>query len=115
MPGSPAWRVRRVKQDGRTISVRARHRLLPWRTIEVETRDLRYGAEAVARHLGGGPVGFALRESEPLRLRLAAGRDQEAAFELLAADWAARIHWTEPDPAWEANGVVDDPFVAWRD
>jgi hypothetical protein len=42
----------------------ARHRLLPWRTITVQTRDLRYGAEAVARHFAGAPVGFVLHESQ---------------------------------------------------
>jgi hypothetical protein len=31
--------------------VRARHRLLPWHSITVETRDLRAGAEAIAREL----------------------------------------------------------------
>ncbi|MHB8657056.1 MAG: hypothetical protein ACYC91_03740 [Solirubrobacteraceae bacterium] len=51
IPGHPLWRARRVQSRGRTIAIRARHRLLPWQTITVETRDLRAGAEAVARHL----------------------------------------------------------------
>jgi hypothetical protein len=33
------------------VAVRARHRLLPWHSITVETCDLRAGAEAVAREL----------------------------------------------------------------
>jgi hypothetical protein len=40
-----------VRQDGGTVAVRARHRLFPWNSITVETRDLRAGAEAIAREL----------------------------------------------------------------
>jgi hypothetical protein len=45
------WRARRVRRDGATVAIRARHRLLPWQSITVETRDLRSGAEAIAREL----------------------------------------------------------------
>jgi hypothetical protein len=45
------WRARRVRHDGHTVAVRARHRLLLWNSITVETRDLRAGAEAIAREL----------------------------------------------------------------
>jgi hypothetical protein len=45
------WRARRVRHDGGTIAIRARHVLLPWNSITVQTRDLRAGAEAIAREL----------------------------------------------------------------
>jgi hypothetical protein len=45
------WRARRVRQRGDTVAVRARHRLLPWQSITVPARDLRAGAEAIARKL----------------------------------------------------------------
>jgi hypothetical protein len=51
VPGNTMWRARRVRRDGHTVAVRARHRLLPWNSITVEHRDLRAGAEAVAREL----------------------------------------------------------------
>ena len=66
------WRARRARGGWpQTVVVRARHRLLPWRTITVETRDLRYGYEAVARYLSGGPVGFRFVDSRWGRVRLA--------------------------------------------
>jgi hypothetical protein len=45
------WRARRVRRDGGTVAVRARHRLLLWNSITVDKRDLRAGAEAIAREL----------------------------------------------------------------
>jgi hypothetical protein len=51
VPGHAMWRARRVRRDGSIVVVRARHRLLLWHSITVETRDLRAGAEAVAREL----------------------------------------------------------------
>ncbi len=51
VPGHTMWRARRVRMDGSTVAVRARHRLLPWHSITVESRDLRAGAEAIAREL----------------------------------------------------------------
>jgi hypothetical protein len=51
VPGHVMWRARRVREDGATVAIRARHRLLPWNSITVETVDLRMGAEAVAREL----------------------------------------------------------------
>jgi hypothetical protein len=51
VPGHTMWRARKVRQDGVTIAVRARHRFLVWNSITVETRDLRSGAEAIAREL----------------------------------------------------------------
>jgi hypothetical protein len=51
VPGHTMWRARTVRQNGHTVAVRARHRLLPWRSITVEKRDLRVGAEAIAREL----------------------------------------------------------------
>lgn len=51
VPGHTMWRARRVRRDGRTVAVRARHRLLLWSSITVESRDLRAGAEEIAREL----------------------------------------------------------------
>jgi len=51
VPGHRLWRARRVRRDGRVVAVRARHRVLLWNSITVQTRDLRSGAEAVAREL----------------------------------------------------------------
>jgi hypothetical protein len=51
VPGHGLWRARRVRVDGATVAVRARHLLLPWQSITVDTRDLRAGAEAIAREL----------------------------------------------------------------
>ena len=51
VPGHNLWRARKVRHGGGTVAVRARHRLLPWHSITVETRDLRSGAEAIAREL----------------------------------------------------------------
>ncbi len=51
VPGHTMWRARPVRKDGNTVAVRARHRLLPWHTITVDSRDLRAGAEAIAREL----------------------------------------------------------------
>ncbi len=51
VPGHGLWRARRVRVDDATVAVRARHLLLPWQSITVDTRDLRAGAEAVAREL----------------------------------------------------------------
>ena len=48
MPGHTMWRARHVRRDGRTVAVRARHRLLLWHSITVERRDLCAGAEAIA-------------------------------------------------------------------
>jgi hypothetical protein len=45
------WRARKVRRDGVTVAVRARHRLLPWQSITSDSRDLRAGAEAIAREL----------------------------------------------------------------
>jgi hypothetical protein len=50
------WVARRVRRDGSTVAVRARHRFLPWHSITVQTRDLRAGAEAVARELQSRPA-----------------------------------------------------------
>jgi hypothetical protein len=57
VPGHPMWRARTVG-DGRGRAVRARHRIWVWQTITVETRDLRYGYEAIARYLSGGHAGY---------------------------------------------------------
>jgi hypothetical protein len=51
VPGHGLWRARRVRVEGATVAVRARHLLLPWQSITVDTRDLRAGAEAIAREL----------------------------------------------------------------
>jgi hypothetical protein len=51
VPGHTMWRARRIRRAGTTVAIRARHRVLVWNTITVETRDLRAGAEAVAREL----------------------------------------------------------------
>ena len=51
VPGHGLWRARRVRVDGVTVAIRARHLLLPWQSITVDTRDLRAGAEAIARDL----------------------------------------------------------------
>jgi hypothetical protein len=51
VPGHGSWRARRVRRDGTTVAIRARHRVLLWQTITVDARDLRAGAEAVAREL----------------------------------------------------------------
>jgi hypothetical protein len=51
VPGHTMWRARRIRRAGNTVAIRARHRVLVWNTITVETRDLRAGAEAVAREL----------------------------------------------------------------
>jgi hypothetical protein len=51
VPGHASWRARKVRQDGTTVAIRARHRLFLWQTITVDSRDLRAGAEAVAREL----------------------------------------------------------------
>jgi hypothetical protein len=45
------WRARRIRREGITVAVRARHRFLFWHSITVETRDLRAGAEAIASEL----------------------------------------------------------------
>jgi hypothetical protein len=64
VPGNSLWRARRVRRGGTTVAVRARHRLLPWMSITVDTRDLRAGAESVARELGQRRYGAeALRRS----------------------------------------------------
>jgi hypothetical protein len=47
--------------------VRARHLLLLWQTITVDTADLRYGYEAISRYLAGGHPGFALIDSRRRR------------------------------------------------
>jgi hypothetical protein len=67
VPGQRMWCARRVQRRGRLVAVRARHRLLPWQTITVETRDLRYGAEAVARYLSGRYAGFPVDDSRVRR------------------------------------------------
>jgi len=51
VPGNPMWRARRVRRKGKVVAIRARHRLLPWHSITVQSRDLRAGAEAIARKL----------------------------------------------------------------
>jgi hypothetical protein len=51
VPGHSMWRARTVQCDGATIAVRGRHRLFLWQSITVESRDLRCGAEAIAREL----------------------------------------------------------------
>jgi hypothetical protein len=63
VPGHQMWRARPMRRGGRTIAIRARHRLLRWHAITVDTRDLRYGAEAVARYLSGGNGGFIVRDT----------------------------------------------------
>ena len=63
VPGTLIWRVRRIRRDGHTVAVRARHRLWFWQTITVQTRDLRFGAEAVARYLQGRPAGYPLQDN----------------------------------------------------
>lgn len=60
VPGHPLWRAKRVRRRGQVVAVRARHRVFRWRRITVQTRDLRHGAEAVARHLDGGIAGLGL-------------------------------------------------------
>jgi hypothetical protein len=45
------WRARRIRREGTTVAVRARHRVLFWHSLTVETRDLRAGAEAIACEL----------------------------------------------------------------
>jgi hypothetical protein len=57
VPGHGWWRARRVRRGGTTVAVRARHRLLPWLSITVDTGDLRAGAEAVARELNRRAAG----------------------------------------------------------
>jgi hypothetical protein len=57
VPGHSRWRARRVRRDGSTVAIRARHRLLPWMSVTVDSRDLRAGAEAVARELSRRRVG----------------------------------------------------------
>ncbi len=51
VPGNTMWRARRVKRDGKVVAIRARHRVFPWFSITVASRDLRAGAEAIAREL----------------------------------------------------------------
>jgi hypothetical protein len=66
------WRARRVRRDGNTVAIRARHRLLLWNSITVDTADLRMGAEAVARELqrrATGPRQRSAAEPVPDRLR----------------------------------------------
>lgn len=63
-------------RGGVTRAIRARHRVLFWQTITVETRDLRYGYEAIARYLSGGHAGYRLRDS-----RGRGGRGMRAALE----------------------------------
>ncbi len=45
------------------MAIRARHRVWRWQTVTVDTRDLRYGYEAIARYLSGGPAGYRLTDS----------------------------------------------------
>jgi hypothetical protein len=63
VPGHRMWRVKRVRprSTNAVSAVRARHRLWRWRTIVVATRDLRFGAEAVARYLDGDAPGLPTR------------------------------------------------------
>lgn len=77
VPGQRGWRARRVKRQGRKSAVSARHRVLFWRAITVETQDLRFGAEAIARYLQGAHVGYPVHDSRGrLRERLRARRIQ---------------------------------------
>ena len=79
MPGHRMWSATHVRHRGHTIAIRARHRLFPWRRITVDTRDLRHGAEAVARHLDGGKAGLGLSDSRPhLPRARSAGTRREA-------------------------------------
>ncbi len=84
VPGHQIWRAVRSRRGKPAGVVCARHRVLRWQKITVQTRDLRYGAEAIARYLNGGKPGLPLADSR-LRSRSA---PYEAAESRSATGWA---------------------------